>query len=232
MAHYARSTPPVRPPGRPSAPDQPWTGWWQPAVAVSEPSAQDVVAPVEVPAYDLPTAAGLGRPDTHVTPVLDAATGHAPEPPVSVDAMDRGGLRRVGVPPSGAPIEIAPVAAADPIDAEPVLPANPGMLETAATRTLLMPVEAATGADFTVEGVALRTGDLVFVGVTFPQTLAVAPDPSAIQLTIAAAVNADLASVAVADFDGFGPDRVGFTLIAAALNPGAMWVDGHYHVEL
>ena len=29
MAHYARNTPPVRPPGRSLMPDQPWTAWWE-----------------------------------------------------------------------------------------------------------------------------------------------------------------------------------------------------------
>ncbi len=29
MAHYVRTTPPVRPPGRPPMPDQPWTAWWE-----------------------------------------------------------------------------------------------------------------------------------------------------------------------------------------------------------
>ena len=222
MAHYVRSHPPVVPPGRPAAPAQPWTGWWQPSA--SDADTTPVVAVVDNAAQDVPQAAEPERLDVPNAPFFEAATDRAPAPSDIVEAMDRGGLRRVGVPPSGAPIDTAAAAV------DPGLAGHWAVLETAATQALEIRCEALSDADFTIEGVARRTGDLVFVGVTFPEPLAAAPDPSAIRLTIVGAANADLESVAVAPFDGFAPDRIGFTLIAAALNPGAMWVDGHYHV--
>ena len=231
MAHYARSTPPVHPPGRPSAPEQPWTGWWQPAAAADSPAA-DAVGVAEPRAHVIAHHAEPERDLIPNAPFLGPATSNATDPYPAAGAPERGGLRRVGVPPSGAPIAGAPETGPDEPTHDAALPHHRSMLETAATRPLEMPISAAHDADFTVEGVAQRTGDLVFVGVTFPERLATAPDPSAIRLTIVAAANADLESVSVAPFDGFGPNRVGFTLIAAALNPGAMWVDGHYHVEL
>lgn len=231
MAHYARSTPPVHPPGRPSAPEQPWTGWWQPA-ATADTSGHGAVGVTEAPDHEIPHHAEPERAQIPNAPFLGPATGNAPDLYAGAGAIDRGGLRRVGVPPSGSPIGTVPAAAPGEPAHEAALPHHWGMLETAATRSLELPASTANDADFTVEGVAQRSGDLVFVGITFPERLTVAPDPSAIRLTIVAAANADLDSVCVAPFDGFGPDRVGFTLIAAALNPGAMWVDGHYHVEL
>ncbi len=228
MAHYVRSITPAVPPGRPPGPEQPWTGWWQPST--DDEAAMSGVGVLDTAGRDVPHAAEPQRPDRPNTEFRDASIDRPANPSAGVEAMDRAGLRRVGVPPSGAPIDTAAAAAADGATADPALPGHWAVLETAATRELDTRSEAASDADFTIEGVAQRTGDLVFVGVTFPEPLAVAPDPSAIRLTIVGAANADLESVAVAPFDGFAPDRIGFTLIAAALNPGAMWVDGHYHV--
>lgn len=217
MAHYARTTPPVRPPERPHGPDQPWTGWWQPGItpetAVLSNSDTPEIAVADIAPDDMPTI------------IFDLPVALESGP--AADDVERGGLRRVGVPPTGAAIATANSAAAAP----ELPPPYQAALETAATLTAARPTTVVAEATYSVEGVAQRPGDLIFAGVTFPQVIDRAPDVHAIRLTITDLANVDPDSVSVASFDGFGPDQVGFTLIAAALNPGPMWVDGHYHVE-
>lgn len=217
MAHYARTTPPARPPERPHGPDQPWTGWWQPGITPEATAPTHAASPPD-PAADA---------DSDEMPTMVFNLPVALDSGPAADDIERGGLRRVGVPPTGAPIAPGGGAAAP----EPA-PSVRAFMETAATLTVERTTTRIAEATYSVEGVAQRTGDLIFAGVTFPHALDHDPDPASIRITITESANVDPDSVSVAAFDGFGPDRIGFTLVAAALNPGAMWVDGHYHVEL
>jgi hypothetical protein len=213
MAHYARNTPPVRPPERPQAPDQPWTGWWQPGAQDDQPPAD----PAGEHRDDTPTVT-FEMPD-----LLAPVAAEVPD----WDPGARGGLRRVGVEPSGGPIAAVDDSGAGPAEGHPDWAA----LESAATVAFAPAVTLLAEGEFSVEGVARRSGDLVFAGITFPHAVNRVPDPASIRLTVTESSNVDPDSIAIATLEGFGPDRVGFTFVAAALNPGAIWVDGHYHVE-
>jgi hypothetical protein len=203
MAHYARTTPPVRPPERPSLPDQYWTAWWQ------GPSG-------ETPAGKLALDAGGPEHQSH-------DRQHASD---ASEVAERGGLRRVGVTPTGAPV----ARSADSGTGESRGLSQWGVLETAATAATPT-LRTIIGGAFTLEGVAQRSGDLVFAGVTFSEPVDPAPSPDQIRLTFSDKANVVPDGVRVADLDGFAPSHLGFTLIATSLNPGALWVDGHYDVE-
>jgi len=208
MAHYARTTPPVRPPERPPLPDQYWVAWWE---DVPDETFVDPLAP---------NSEG-GR-------LVDQESGRGSDPD---GIQDRGGLRRIGVPPPGAPVPPSddPYRDHSPDPERPAV-SHWSLLETAATATAPAMFGMARGS-FTLEGVAHRGGDLVFAGVTFPEPIRPAPRPDQIRLTFSDRANVGPAGVQVAELDGFTPDELGFTLIATSLNPGALWVDGHYDVE-
>jgi hypothetical protein len=208
MAHFARTTPPVRPPERPSLPDQYWTAWWQ-------------APPTDAPEIRASRHLEPGRSETPNEPL---AAGPAPD-----ETPERGGLRRIGVPPTGAPVAPAVDDAPAPLPPQATV-SHWSLLETAATATAPPVTRTARGA-FTLEGVAHRSGDLVFAVVTFPEPVRPAPTPAQIVLSISDMANVGPRGIAVADLDGFAPDELGFTLIATSLNPGALWVDGHYDVE-
>jgi len=233
MAHYARNTPPVRPPGRSLMPDQPWTAWWEIDDAQLEAprehrgetphgtAATEATAPVTTPASESTAA--------------QAPTDIGPEPYEfpHAEVTGGGGLRRIGVAPPevpAAPADAAPVGAtpaAEPVEA----PVNWGLVETAATGAPATAGVQTIYGRFSVEGVARRAGDLVFTGVTFPDPVSAVPAANAIDLSIGSATNVAPDGVIVADMGGFTPGRQGFTLITTALGAGPVRVDGQYVVE-
>ncbi len=225
MAHYARTTPPVRPPARTLMPDQPWTAWWEiEDTQLNAPREDRSAAPTPA----APTAeanADAQAPATAVEATAPVAIGGDDaadqlEFP-HVDATSGGGLRRIGVDPSP-PEPAAPAA----------VPANWGLVETAATGAATPVGVHTVYGRFSVEGVARRPGDLVFTGVTFPDAVSAVPPAGAIELTVDGATNVAPDGVVVADMGGFAADRQGFTLITTSLGEGSVRVDGHYVVEI
>ena len=240
MAHYARNTPPVRPPGRSMMPDQPWTAWWE--IDDPEPAAPDerptgattgtTGAPATAPATTIvATAEDASAPEAHDDDTDPFAFAH-------VEATHGGGLRRIGVEPADNTPVNAPEATASDAEVTAAVPdtaaapTNWGVLETAASAAAA-PVGVQTiYGRFTVEGEARRPGDLVFAGVTFPDPVSAVPVSGAIELSIEHATNVAPDGVVVADMGGFTPDRQGFTLITTAIGPGPVRVDGQYVVEI
>lgn len=223
MAHYARTTPPVRPPARSLMPDQPWTAWW-------EIEDTQLRAPRENRNAAAAAAAVHANTDEHAP-----ATAVVTTAPVDVPADDHadpnefphaettvgGGLRRIGV-------RTPHTESAGPTET----PANVGLVETAATVAATAGGVQTIYGRFTVDGGARRPGDLVFTGVTFPDPVSAVPTAGAIALTIDGASNVAPDGVVVAEMGGFSADRQGFTLITTALGAGPVRVDGHYVVEI
>ena len=222
MAHYARTTPPVRPPARSLMPDQPWTAWW-------EIEDTQLRAPREH-RYAAPPPPVQANTDEHAPATAVATTGQAdvsaddhadPDEFPHAETTGGGGLRRIGV-------STPQTDAAAPADTPP----NWGLVETAATGAATPAGVQTVYGRFTVDGGARRPGDLVFTGVTFPDPVSAVPTAGAIDLTIDRASNVAPDGVVVAEMGGFAADRQGFTLITTALGAGPVRVDGHYVVEI
>jgi hypothetical protein len=238
MAHYARNTPPVRPPGRSLMPDQPWTAWWEIDDAqLQAPREHRATATDDTPA---PTAAderARTTPVAHEASAAPESADHGTDPfefP-HVDVTSGGGLRRIGVSAAEADVTAASEADRTPPAQAPDLvqaAANLGLVETAATGAAAPAGVQTVYGRFSIEGVAQRRGDLVFTGVTFPDPVSTIPVAGAIELSIDQATNVAPDGVVVADMGGFTPGRQGFTLITTALGPGPVRVDGQYVVEI
>jgi len=203
-------------------PDQPWTAWWE----IDDTQLQ---APREN-RYATPTATVIDTDDAQnvagdaltaePTRIADDYNAQPYEFP-HAEASAGGGLRRIGA--------VTPQAEGN---ASADVPANWGLVETAATGAATPVGVQTVYGRFSVDGVARRPGDLVFTGVTFPDQVTAVPATGAIGLTIDGASNVAPDGVLVADMGGFTPDRQGFTLITTALGAGPVRVDGHYVVEI
>jgi hypothetical protein len=223
MAHYARTTPPVHPPGRSLMPDQPWTAWWDIDDAELQAPGENRFGAPQAPAAiaDIEAAAAAldRQTDPAPRPVDQPDPGQSEFP--HADATGGGGLRRIGATTP----QTQGNTSAD-------VPANWGLVETAATQAATPAGVQTVYGRLSVDGVARRPGDLVFTGVTFPDPVTTVPARGAVYLTIVEVSNVAPDGVVVADMDGFTPDRQGFTLITTALGAGPVRVDGHYVVEI
>jgi hypothetical protein len=254
MAHYARMTPPVRPPGRSLLPDQPWTAWWEiddveltaprtaphgvnaPTAAAELTATRDTgggFADILVAEQAEPDAeSALGASDGDVS--LEDAPADSPMFP-HADLVMGGGLQRIQLeaqPENSAAEDDLALDQRTGFGGPLRTPANWGLAEVAATGLAENPGVQTVYGRFTVEGFANRAGDLVFTGVTFPDLLSAVPPPGAIVLTMDEASNVIAGAVVVADLGGFTADRQGFTLITTAHGPGMVRAHGHYVVEI
>jgi len=243
MAHYARNTPPVRPPGRSLLPDQPWTAWWEiDDVKLQAPREERSTAPNETAAVRVADEPATTTAVTHQAPATTepAATepaDHGADPYAfpHVDVTGGGGLRRIGADPPEPEIMPVPELGVTPQAQAPDpggVHANWGLVETAAAAAPASVGVQTVYGRFSVEGEARGPGDLVFTGVTFPDPVSGVPTSGAIALNIDHAGNVAPDGVVVAEMGGFTPDRQGFTLITTALGAGPVRVDGQYVVEI
>lgn len=83
---------------------------------------------------------------------------------------------------------------------------------------------------FSITGLALASGHLVFQGVSFPHRLSGTPRPEGVTLTISADQNIAPGGLVVMADSGFGPSDEGFTLVLAAAAPGRFHARGRYAV--
>ena len=243
MAHYARNTPPVRPPGRSLLPDQPWTAWWEiDDVKLQAPREERSTAPNDTAAVRVADEPATTTAVTHQAPATTepAATepaDHGADPYAfpHVDVTGGGGLRRIGADPPEPEIMPVPELGVTPQAQAPDpggVHANWGLVETAAAAAPASVGVQTVYGRFSVEGEARGPGDLVFTGVTFPDPVSAVPTSGAIALNIDHAANVTPDGVVVAEMGGFTPDRQGFTLITTALGAGPVRVDGQYVVEI
>ena len=238
MAHYARNTPPVRPPGRSLLPDQPWTAWWEiDDVKLQAPREERSTAPNQTAAVRVADEPSPTSAPTHQAPAATEPDDHGTDPYAfpHVDVTGGGGLRRIGAAPPEAQITPVPEAGVTPQTQTPDpdrAHANWGVVETAAAAAPAPVGVQTVYGRFSVEGEARGPGDLVFTGVTFPDPVSGVPTSGAIALNIDHAGNVAPDGVVVAEMGGFTPDRQGFTLITTALGAGPVRVDGQYVVEI
>jgi hypothetical protein len=235
-------------------PDQPWTAWWEiddadltaprtaPHATSAQTSGDAATHPTSVSAGDVLAAETPGSGEQAPRGATDEGLYPEDVSPLQtafphVDTIMRGGIQRVGAPPPGdaSVIEDDPGLAGEPPFGAPLRPLdNWALAETAATGAVDIVgvgVETVQG-QFSVEGFARRSGDLVFSGVTFPDPVDAPPAPGAIELTVDEAINVAGDGVRVADRGGFTADRQGFTLITTAQGPGMVRAHGHYVVEI
>ena len=233
-------------------PDQPWTAWWEiddadltaPRTAPHATSAQTTgdaaMHATSASAGDVLAAESPGSGEQAPRGATDEGLYPEDASPLQtafphLDTIMRGGIQRVGAasPGDDSVIEDDPALASEPTFGAPLGPsANWALAETAATAAVdIVGVETVQG-QFSVEGFARRSGDLVFSGVTFPDPVDAPPPAGAIELTVDEAINVAGDGVHVADRGGFTADRQGFTLITTAQGPGMVRAHGHYVVEI
>ncbi|MGE0026557.1 MAG: hypothetical protein AB7O78_18370 [Thermoleophilia bacterium] len=83
---------------------------------------------------------------------------------------------------------------------------------------------------FSLGGVAVQAGHMALCGVTFPSRIADEVHAGRIRLVPEALQNVSADGLVVLGDEGFAPDGDGFTLVVAAVAPGAFAVSGRYEL--
>jgi hypothetical protein len=127
------------------------------------------------------------------------------------------------VPPPEAPppVTVSPVPAWEP---DPLT-----LAEWLGTPAGAAPRVVASGR-FVLGGWAVQAGHMAVCGVTFPSRVAGDVEAARIRLVPDALRNVSAAGLVVLGDAGFAPDGEGFTLMVAAVGPGAFAASGRYEL--